>query len=71
MEILGLHKDEFFRHLDFIKTYLNIDSANIHTTLTAPLSPKDFFSWFKGMFNLIIPEVYLYTKILNNIGCGV
>jgi hypothetical protein len=41
MEILGLHKHEFFRHLDFIQTYLNIDSANIHTTLTAPFSPTN------------------------------
>ena len=39
MEIFGLHKREFFLHLDFIKTYLNIDSANIYTTLPAPFSP--------------------------------
>jgi hypothetical protein len=39
MEIFGLHKHEFFLHLDFIKTYLNIDSANIYTTLPAPFSP--------------------------------
>jgi hypothetical protein len=39
MEIFGLHKRKFFLHLDFIKTYLNIDSANIYTTLPAPFSP--------------------------------
>ena len=39
MEIFGLHKREFLLHLDFIKTYLNIDSANIYTTLIAPFSP--------------------------------
>ena len=39
MEIFGLHKREFFLHLDFIKRYHNIDSANIYTTLLAPFSP--------------------------------
>ncbi len=46
MGIFGLHKREFFLHLDFIKTYLNIDSANIYTTLTAPFSPnQNLFSY--------------------------
>ena len=40
MEIFGLHKREFLLHLDSIKTYLNIDSANIYTTLIAPFSPN-------------------------------
>ncbi|KAK4007496.1 hypothetical protein OUZ56_012651 [Daphnia magna] len=40
MEIFGLRNREFFLYLGFIKTYLNIDSANIYTTLTAPFSPK-------------------------------
>jgi len=44
MEIFGLHNHEFFRHLNFIKTYLNIDSANIHTTLTAPFSPSQYMA---------------------------
>ncbi len=50
MEILGLQKHEFFRHLDLIKTYLNIDSANIHTTLTALFSPTpvQFNLFFKS-----------------------
>ena len=45
MEIFGLHKREFFLHLDFIKTYLNIDSANIYTTLIAPFSPTHHRYW--------------------------
>ncbi len=47
MEIFGLHKREFFLHLDFNKTYLKIDSANIYTTLTAPFSPNFEFKLLK------------------------
>jgi hypothetical protein len=54
MEIFGLHKREFFLHLDFIKRYHNIDSANIYTTLLAPFSPTTLFTFWKKKAAAII-----------------
>jgi hypothetical protein len=51
MEIFGLHKREFFLHLDFIKRYHNIDSANIYTTLLAPFSPTRWLQIREAMKN--------------------
>ncbi len=69
MEILGLHKHEFSRHLDIIKTYLNIDSANIHTTLTAPFSPTEceFHGFAVMILNLLFTASPMVVWELQNL----